>query len=264
MSEHPYHHLRTESRGPVVIAQVSERGFAPDPGIRLEIREDLERLVASSGAGIVLDLRAVPYLARGASGMLLTLARRLGIRPFAVCLPRELRDVMRISRFDTLVCCTDDLEEAIRQAHVPRKAMASPRVGEATPHAPPPYAADEAGAGPIAPGCLALEHIGTVAVGRFVQPFLVEERDVEAVRDRLLHLVQEHGCRAILLNFRQVRIMGMAAFGVVLTLNKRLAGAGGTLKLCGLRGGPLESFHRLRLDRTLEHLDDEQAALDSF
>jgi anti-sigma B factor antagonist len=111
---------------------------------------------------------------------------------------------------------------------------------------------------------LEVEDIGDVTVINFVDKKILDEQNIQIIGEQLFGLVDQEGRRKLLLNFGNVEYLSSAALGKLITLNKKLQGAGGRLILCNIDPQIYEVFEITKLDRFFNIQKEEQAALQSF
>ena len=81
---------------------------------------------------------------------------------------------------------------------------------------------------------LEVEQIGDVTVVNFIDRKILDEQNIQIIGEQLFGLVDEEGCRKLLLNFGNVEFLSSAALGKLITLNKKLQAAKGRLILCNI------------------------------
>jgi len=113
---------------------------------------------------------------------------------------------------------------------------------------------------------LEVEHIGDVTVVNFVDRKILDEQNIQIIGEQLFSLVDEEGCRKILLNFGNVEYLSSAALGKLITLNKKLQQANppGKLILCNIDPQIHEVFEITKLDKFFKIMKEEQDALQKF
>jgi anti-sigma B factor antagonist len=108
---------------------------------------------------------------------------------------------------------------------------------------------------------LEVEEVGDVTVVNFVDRRILDEQNIQAIGEQLFSLVDELGRRKVVLNFGNVEYFSSAAFGKLITLNKKLHGAGGRLVLCEIDPEIWEAFIINRTSLYFEAYEKEQEAL---
>src|SRR2546422_8507154 len=111
---------------------------------------------------------------------------------------------------------------------------------------------------------LEVEDIGDVTVVNFTDKKILDEQNIQLIGEQLFSLVDELGRRKLLLNFGNVEYLSSAALGKFITLNKKLASAGGKLILCNIAPQIYEVFEITKLNRLFKIEKEEQAALQGF
>jgi len=111
---------------------------------------------------------------------------------------------------------------------------------------------------------LEVEDIGEVTVVSFTDKKILDEQNIQVIGEQLFSLVDDLGRRKILLNFGNVEYLSSAALGKFITLNKKVAQAGGKLILCKIDPQIYEVFEITKLNRLFKIEKEEQAALQAF
>jgi anti-sigma B factor antagonist len=111
---------------------------------------------------------------------------------------------------------------------------------------------------------LEVEDIGDVNVVNFTDRKILDEQNIQLIGEQLFSLVDESGRKKILLNFGNVEYLSSAALGKLITLNKKLQGAGGKLILCNIDPQIYEVFEITKLNKLFNIKAEEQAALQEF
>jgi anti-sigma B factor antagonist len=111
---------------------------------------------------------------------------------------------------------------------------------------------------------LEVEDIGEVTVVNFTDKKILDEQNIQVIGEQLFSLVDELGRRKILLNFSNVEYLSSAALGKLITLNKKVNGAGGKLILCNIDPTIYEVFEITKLNKLFNIQKEEQAALQAF
>lgn len=111
---------------------------------------------------------------------------------------------------------------------------------------------------------LDIETIGDVTVARFVDKKILDEANIQIIGNQMFGLVEEDGRKKIILDFSNVEYLSSAALGKLLTMGKKVEGAGGKLRLCSIRRDIYEVFAITRLNRVFDIKDDVDQALEGF
>src|SRR6516162_698771 len=111
---------------------------------------------------------------------------------------------------------------------------------------------------------LEVEDIGEVTVVNFTDKKILDEQNIQIIREQLFSLVDDLGRRKLLLNFSNVEYLSSAALGKFITLNKKVNAAGGRLILCNIDPQIYEVFEITKLNKLFNIQKEEQAALQAF
>ena len=109
-----------------------------------------------------------------------------------------------------------------------------------------------------------VEEIGDVTVARFVDKKILDETNIQVIGNQLFTLVDEEGRKNILLDFENVEYLSSAALGKLITMDKKVKGAKGRLKLCNVRPDIYEVFAITKLNKLFDMHEDQERALESF
>lgn len=108
------------------------------------------------------------------------------------------------------------------------------------------------------------EEVGDVLVVNFIDKRILDEQNIQLIGDQLFALVDDMGCRKLLLNFSNVEYLSSAALGKLITLNKKVRKINGQLILSCIRPEIYEVFEITKLNKVFSILDTEEKALESF
>src|SRR5262245_18059368 len=111
---------------------------------------------------------------------------------------------------------------------------------------------------------LKVEPVGNIAVVRFLQPRILDEEIIDYIGQELVRLVQEEGCRRMVLDFREVDALATHMLGELLAVHKKMKAAGGRLALCEFKPSLREVFELLKLTTVFHTCETEEEALRSF
>jgi anti-sigma B factor antagonist len=111
---------------------------------------------------------------------------------------------------------------------------------------------------------LECEDIGGVTVVRFLVRSAREEPVIAALFGQLDRLVEQGGCRQLVLNFGNVDAVASYAVGRLISLSKKVGRAQGRLALCCLTPALAEIMAIMQLWRMFPTYPTEQDALQSF
>jgi anti-sigma B factor antagonist len=111
---------------------------------------------------------------------------------------------------------------------------------------------------------LECEETGGVTVVRFLVRSARADQVIIGLFDPLDRLVEQGGCRRLVLNFGNVDIFASYAVGRLFSLSKRVDAARGRLALCCLTPALAEIMDIMKLRQRFAIYPTEQDALQSF
>lgn len=109
-----------------------------------------------------------------------------------------------------------------------------------------------------------IEEIGDVTIARFVDKKILDETNIQIIGNQLFGLVDEDGRKKIILDFSDVEYLSSAALGKLITMDKKVKGAKGKLRLCNIRPEIYEVFAITKLNKLFSIHDDQEKALEGF
>ncbi len=109
-----------------------------------------------------------------------------------------------------------------------------------------------------------VEHIGDVTVARFIDKKILDETNIQIIGNQLFALIDEDGCKKLILDFLNVEYLSSAALGKLITMDKKVKAAKGKLRLCCVRPDIYEVFAITKLNKLFNMFDDLEKALEGF
>ena len=110
---------------------------------------------------------------------------------------------------------------------------------------------------------ISVEYRDNAAVVSFTDEKILEERDIKALRDSSMSVVEPAERIKLILDFSNVRFLSSAVIGLLIRLSKRIYEKYGQLKLCNINTNIFEIFKITRLTTTFDiHKDIESAVED--
>jgi anti-sigma B factor antagonist len=111
---------------------------------------------------------------------------------------------------------------------------------------------------------LDVEPVGGVTVVRIHSARVWDEEEVSLLRGRLCRLVEQAGCRDLVVDLRPVDSLVSSMTSLLIALHKRTRATGGRLALCGLSPWVARLLETLRLDHYFAVYPGVEEALQSF
>ncbi|MCG6158072.1 STAS domain-containing protein [Rubinisphaera margarita] len=109
-----------------------------------------------------------------------------------------------------------------------------------------------------------VEEVGDVTIATFVDRKILDENNIQQIGSQLFALVEEDGRKRIILDFSNVEYLSSAALGKLITMDKKVKGAGGKLRLCAIRPDIYEVFAITKLNKLFDIKDTQEDALQGF
>jgi len=103
-----------------------------------------------------------------------------------------------------------------------------------------------------------------VILVEFAERKIIEELSISEIGDELSKLVDAQSGVKILLSFKNVGHLSSAALGMLITLNKKVTGQKGRLRLSDITPQIYEVFKITRLNKLFEIYDTAEQALAGF
>lgn len=103
-----------------------------------------------------------------------------------------------------------------------------------------------------------------VILVEFADRKIIEELSISEIGDELSNLVDGQSGVKILLSFKNVGHLSSAALGMLITLNKKVTGQNGRLRLSDITPQIYEVFKITRLNKLFEIYDTAEQALAGF
>ena len=114
------------------------------------------------------------------------------------------------------------------------------------------------------PRVLDVESLGQVTLARVICRRLWDEEETQALGHQLSHLLEQGGCRQLVVSLARAEAVSSAALGRLIALHKRAVALGGRLALCHLNPHLREGLDVARLSDFFHIYGDEQEAALSF
>jgi anti-sigma B factor antagonist len=109
-----------------------------------------------------------------------------------------------------------------------------------------------------------VEPVGDITVVRITLAEIVDEKTANQIGQQLYDLVEDRGCRRLVLNFCRVRLLVSTMLAKLLGLRRKMDAVGGRLVLCETNPELSEVLQALRLPQLFAMYAKEEQALASF
>ena len=111
---------------------------------------------------------------------------------------------------------------------------------------------------------LRVSKVGEITQIEFIDRNILDESNIQQISDELAVLVDELPTPMVLIRFSNVEHLSSAALGALITINDRIRGKDGVLKLCEIAAQIREVFTITKLDKIFDIYDEHEDALKSF
>jgi len=108
---------------------------------------------------------------------------------------------------------------------------------------------------------LEVRDVGDITVVLFIGRTILDNQIVQAIGEKLFSLVDELDRRKIIINLTNVKCLSSAAFGKLISLQKKIVAANGKLMLCNVDKHVSEVFETLHINRLFNIVEEEQEAM---
>ncbi len=113
-------------------------------------------------------------------------------------------------------------------------------------------------------GCILTRAIEDVTVVTFNRSSVVDAAEAERMGQQLYPLVDDQGCRKIVLSLANIRAMSSSALGVLVTFRQKVADCEGKILVCDVGDQFNAVIQACRLDTLFSFCTDEREALAQF
>ena len=109
-----------------------------------------------------------------------------------------------------------------------------------------------------------IEQMGDVTIASFIDKKILDETNIQIIGNQLFGLIDEEGRNKIILDFSNVEYLSSAALGKLITMDKKVKGAKGELRLCSIRPDIYEVFAITKLNKLFSIHDNQEMALEGM
>lgn len=111
---------------------------------------------------------------------------------------------------------------------------------------------------------IGIDYIENATIVRFTDEKILEEKDVKALQDSIMSVVEQGEQIKLILDFGNVRFLSSAVLGLLIRLSKRIYEKDGQLKLCNINSKIFEIFKITRLTTTFDIYKDVESAVEDL
>lgn len=111
---------------------------------------------------------------------------------------------------------------------------------------------------------ISVEYAEDATVVTFVDEKILEEMDIQALRESIMSVIEEGGRINLVLDFCNVRFLSSAVLGLLMRISKKVYEQDGRLRLCNISSRLYEIFKITRLNKIFDIYDDVESATQSL
>jgi len=115
----------------------------------------------------------------------------------------------------------------------------------------------------IKPG-INVEYAANATIVSFTDEKILEEKDIKALQESIMSIVEQAERINLILDFRNVRFLSSAVLGLLIRISKRIYERDGQLMLCNINPKIYEIFKITRLTKTFDIYNDVQSAAEDI
>ena len=116
---------------------------------------------------------------------------------------------------------------------------------------------------PIKPR-IAVEYARNATIVTFTDEKILEERDIKALQDSIMSVVEQAERIKLILDFGNVQFLSSAVLGLLIRLSKRIYEHDGQLRLCNINPKIYEIFKITRLTKSFDIYKDVESAVEDL
>lgn len=111
---------------------------------------------------------------------------------------------------------------------------------------------------------ISVEYTENSTIVTFVGEKILEEMDIQALRESIMSVIEEGGRINLILDFCNVRFLSSAVLGLLMRISKKVYEQQGQLKLCNISSRIYEIFKITRLNKIFDIYGDVESATRSL
>ncbi len=111
---------------------------------------------------------------------------------------------------------------------------------------------------------ISVEYAEKATIISFTDEKILEERDIKALQDSIMSVVEQTERIKLILDFGNVRFLSSAVLGLLIRISKRIYERAGQLRLCNIDPRIHEIFKITRLTKVFDIYQDVESAAESL
>lgn len=111
---------------------------------------------------------------------------------------------------------------------------------------------------------ISVEYADKAAIVTFTDEKILEEKDIQAIGESIMSVIDQAEQVNLILDFRDVRFLSSAVLGLLIRVSKRVYERDGQLRLCNIDPKIHEIFKITRLNKIFDICKDLEDATESI
>jgi len=111
---------------------------------------------------------------------------------------------------------------------------------------------------------ISVEFAGKATIIRFTDERILEEKDIKALQESIMSVIEQAEQMNLVLDFGNVRFLSSAVLGLLIRISKRIYEHDGQLRLCNINPKIYEIFKITRLTKTFDIYKDVESAAEDL
>ena len=109
-----------------------------------------------------------------------------------------------------------------------------------------------------------VEYAENATITTFTDEKILEEKDIKALQESIMSVIEEGGRINLILDFCNVRFLSSAVLGLLIRISKRVYECDGQLRLCNINPKIYEVFKITRLTKIFDIYPDVAGAVENL
>jgi len=111
---------------------------------------------------------------------------------------------------------------------------------------------------------ISVEYAGNATIATFVDEKILEEKDIKALQESIMSVVEQAEQMNLILDFHNVRFLSSAVLGLLIRISKKVYERDGQLRLCNIDPKIYEIFRITRLTKIFDIYRDVESAVENL
>jgi len=111
---------------------------------------------------------------------------------------------------------------------------------------------------------ISVEYAENATITTFTDEKILEEKDIKALQESIMSVIEEGGRINLILDFCNVRFLSSAVLGLLIRISKRVYERDGQLRLCNINPKIYEVFKITRLTKIFDIYPDVAGAVENL